>query len=212
MTRMPCLYDSPSVAWRIDGGGLAADLVLDPDADNGLSIDAAGLVAKYGSFPTACVYRGTAQAMATGDTVAFTGPLVRWDTSGGTMAIAGGLVLPVTGLWAVGYQLAVALGAVANGIFIAYCKATPSGAGTAFFFGQQSVCGSQTPQAGTAETFCASNFDYIFAGAGTTISLLADHTFGGTVNTVPSAGVTAVTAGAAEFAGTELYAHLVVPV
>lgn len=203
MTRLPCLLDSPTVAWDMDGAGLSADLVLDPDATNALAIDEQGLVAKYGAMPTARVYRTTVQAIGSPVTIAFN--TTRWNT-GGLVDGSSNIVTNTGGLWYVWASVGITLGAVVEQF--AYMNILATGA-VVDTVAQDTVSGTQAPMAGTAESIQLEASGYFECAAATTFSVQILHNFGGTVNTVPSSPAAVGTA--AEFAGTEMFACLVVP-
>jgi len=206
MTNVPCTVDSPTIEWFLDSQGLSASLILDPDPTNALYLSADGLAARYGPMPSCRRYRSTTQALLTNDIVNF--DQTRWDTGG--MAVSSAIALPATGLWLIGYSLAIALGAVAANQAQGYLACSPP-AGIVKNYGFQSTAGVGVPQAGTAESFTLSNVVYSYELQFSQISLSLTHSFGGTIASVPSSIPGPGVAGAAEMAGTELFCHLVIP-
>lgn len=202
MTDYPCLADTDTILQLVDAGGYEANLLVDPATDNALAIQADGLYAPVGPLDAARFYRNSSQAIASSTPVVFTS--TRYDSTNGRMFSAGNLVTSRAGLWVFGACVSFDTGAVA-GLVEAFLIASVLGTIAEDASGSPNVFG-----AGTAETIALNMNGACMLAAGSTVSLLIVHSFGGTIPTIASS--TPPTAGAGcEFAGAELWAACVRP-
>lgn len=218
MSRLPCLIDSPTIRQSITVAGYQADVIVDPDATNGITVDSGGLSVKYPVAHSARIANTTPQAVnLAGASTPMTFPTIRWDTIGAITATANRLTTSANGLWLFGAHI----GLVEGGFFGFNWTATiadKSPSPTFGCFAEDTVYtgdGLFTP--GVAETgiVCAHPTAIMEMPAGVQVGVDTYFDETGVLAPAPTTGASSspptATAARNEMAGMEFWCVLLVP-